>query len=86
MASSSKIVTHQRFDRPQVVQQPRRGRLPKAVPSVLIYGRDKRVRAFVENAARARADELEKMLAEEERFVNHLRYELALALQKVTAA
>lgn len=79
---SAQIMTHARFATQPVKQQPRRGRLPKAVPSVLIYGRDKTLKAYRDSAIDARVNELRKLISDEERFFAHLRYELAVTLQQ----
>jgi len=82
LAVTSQIVTHKNFDRPPVVQTSKRGRLPKSVPNLWRYGFDKKNAARRETAAQTRARELQQMLVEEERFVDHLRYQLTVAVQQ----
>ena len=82
---TAQIMTHTRFATQPVEQQPRRGRLPKAVPSVLIYGRDKAVKAYCDNAAQTRVNELRGGLAAAERVVTAMRYELSAAVQQTNA-
>jgi hypothetical protein len=78
---TAQILTHARFAIQPVAQHPRRGRFPKAVPNLLIYARDKNLKAFRNAAADARVNELRRIISEEEGFFTHLRRELAMAVQ-----
>lgn len=57
MGASAQILTHARFDRPPVVQQPRRGRFPKTVISFWKVSTD---RSYVRHQAQLRQEEIEK--------------------------
>lgn len=83
MATTAQIITHERFNRPQVIQtRSKRGRLPKSVTNLWRYGFDKRVAAMEETSQQENINELRGGIAVAERVVASMRYELAGALQQ----
>lgn len=83
MATSAQIITHERFDRPRVIQTRKSGRLPKSVPNVWRYGFDKRMADWHANSQQTKIGELRAGLAAAEWDVASIRYELAAAVQQV---
>lgn len=84
MATIAQIITHERFDRPQVIQtRSKRGRLPKSMTNLWRCGFDKRVAAMQEASHQKNINELREALAVSERVVANMRYELAALVQQV---
>lgn len=81
VGTSAQILTHAQFDRPPVVQTPRRGRFPKTVIS---FWKVATARRFARYQARLKLEEIEKTklrIADHDWIANQCRIQLAQLTQ-----